>query len=452
MKKLLFTRMSLAIVYLGLMMALSTCKDREVDPFSDGKPRILSVSFPSISTQNVSIDQKNFIIIVKLPEQLTVSDLTPTVVMKDSAKVIQLKGFVLPGLLCQREEGVNVAQLEIPLAWRIIAGKETTPLTHYKVRLISSGSLMVAPVSQPFAITIGLGTEVDLPFLNLYGNDLPLGVRLTNQATGDTLSAFGFTYIGCSSKVNHLEVAFDHPNLKPGSYRIDVQKADGNYMTFSQPLIVNKGLAELSYGGLVYFGYRVAAGKSFTAEGYNLFDNDIDLYLIDRQDQMIPIPNHNLQLELNGRKMTVKIPKGTPGGLYVLQLWQHKKPTPVCYRVSIPIDENNPLWLGIIGTDIISCSIKTPAIIARQQTVLLTHSEIQSSNTLLKLTSEVNKSLIYYVPVKAYSYSNAGIPPSVTIPISVPAGRYIGSIQVMGATTGQLLRESEPYGRIIELQ
>ena len=447
MKKIL-----LLFACLGLLLGLFTCKDKEVDPFSDGKPRILSVSFPSIPAQDVSIDQKNFIIYVKLPATMTVSDLTPTVVVKDSAKVIQLKGFSVPGLLCQRVEGLNADQLEIPLAWRIIAGKETTPLTRYKVKLISGGSLIVVPITQPFTITIGLGTEIDLPFLNLYGNDLPLRIRLTHQATGDTLAAFGYTYLGCSSKVNHLEVAFDHPNLKPGSYRIDVQKADRSYMTFSQPLIVNKGPAELSYEGLVYFGYRVAAGKSFTAEGYNLFDNDIDLYLIDRQDQMLPIPNRNLQFEPNGRKMTVKIPEGTPAGLYVLQLWQHKKPTPVCYRVSIPIDENNPLWLGIIGKDVISCSIKTPALIARQQPVLLTHSEIESANTLLKLTSEANRSLIYYVPVKAYSFSNAVIPPSVTIPISVPAGRYIGSVQVLGSTTGQVLRESEPYGRIIELQ
>lgn len=440
------------LIWTGFLLSLLTCKDKGIDPFSDGKPRIISVIFPSIPVKDVNIDQKNFIITVKLPEQLTVSDLTPSVVVKDSAKVIQLKGFAAPGLLCQREEGLNAAQLEIPLAWRIIPGKETTPLTRYKIKLISSGVLMVAPVTQPFTITIGLGNEIDLPFMNLYGNDLPLRIKLTNQATSDTLSAFGNTYIGCSSKVNHLEVAFDQPQLKPGSYRIDVQKADRNYITFAQPLIVKKGPAELHYEGVMYFGYRVASGKSFTAEGYNLFDNDIDLYLIGRQDQVITIPNRNLQLEPNGRKMTVKIPEGIPVGLYVLQLWQHKKPTPVCYRVNIPNDENNPLWFGIIGKDIISCSIKNPALIAREQTVLITHSEIESTNSLLKLTSEVNRTLIYYVPIKAYSFSNAGIPPSVTIPITVPAGRYIGSVQVLGATTGNVLRESEPYGRVIELQ
>lgn len=448
MKKLLSSRKSLVLTCLGFILGLSTCKDRDVDPFLDGKPRILSVTFPSIPAQDVSIDQKNFIIYVNLPATMTVSDLTPTVVVKDSAKVIELKGFSVPGLLCQRGEGV---QLEIPLAWRIIPNKSTTPLTQYKIKFLSTGPLTIMPVTQPFSLILGYESKINIPCQNLYGNPLPIRVRITHLTTGDTASVSSPSLISCGP-VNHFRVSFAQVRLRPGSYRIDVQYADRSFVTVSHPLIMQKGPAELVDDNLIYFGYKAAAGKTFTANGINLFDGDIELKLIDNQDREILIPDRNLQFEPYGRQLAIQVPSGSPAGQYVLQLWQYKKLTPTCYRLRIIADENNSLIFGIIGGETYPCSIKSPIIVPREQEVLLTHTEAATSPSRLKLISLANSSEIYYLPIKAFSHSTPTAPPSVTIPITVPAGRYIGSVQALGTTTGNVLRESEPYGRIIELQ
>ncbi|MVM36829.1 hypothetical protein GO730_02665 [Spirosoma sp. HMF3257] len=50
---------------------LLACRHTEPDPFSDGKPRIKSISFSGIPQENISIDQNARLITVRTPAKLT---------------------------------------------------------------------------------------------------------------------------------------------------------------------------------------------------------------------------------------------------------------------------------------------------------------------------------------------------------------------------------------------
>ncbi len=447
MKKLTAPQKVLNLVCLFLLFSLSTCKDKEPDPFSDGRPRIRSISFPSIPAQNVSIDQKNLVINVRMPEKLEVSNLKPTIEITDNARVSQLRAFSA-ATLCPRAQ--NYDHLEIELVPNTTANPSVTA-TRYKINFISTKPLALAPVAASFTFTLGVDREVKLPFLNLYGNPLPVRLRVTDLTTRDTVSAYGFTAIACSEELNHLAVAVGQLNLKPGSYRIDVETADKKFLTFAQTLTVQKGPAKLDKVGSVILAAKPTVHQNFTVEGINLFDGDIDLNLVDRQDKVLPIHVNNLEFEPNGRKITVKLPDGLPAGQYVLQMSQFKKLTPVCHRITIPADANNGLVLKFIANDYFTdCSIKNPVILPREQSVSLMYTESSSPYSRLKLTSMENSNMSYYVPIVPYPYDQ--LPPKITIPATIPVGRYTVSVQVLGSSTNQVLRESEPYGRAIELQ
>ncbi|MBU1822357.1 MAG: hypothetical protein KKG00_12720, partial [Bacteroidetes bacterium] len=59
------------LCWLSVAALLITCRpDPEPDPLADGKPRIVSIQFPGIPEKNVTIDQKNLLITIKVPPVL----------------------------------------------------------------------------------------------------------------------------------------------------------------------------------------------------------------------------------------------------------------------------------------------------------------------------------------------------------------------------------------------
>lgn len=438
------------LLYGLCLFSLTTCrKQREIDPLADGLLRIRSIQFPGIPDKDVSIDQMNYTIRVKLPPMMSGTDFKPTIQLTDSLRIKRIdynNVFLRFSSLCRYPTN---EPLQIFLHWINKQGEER--LTTYKVQLVSSGPLAISNTIAPYTIVLGLANNIHIPFQNLYANPVLQSIRLTDRTTGESYLIEGgtYTYLACSEQTNHFKVSIGSLKIVPGTYNIEVQTADGQLLRANQPLLVQKGPAELTYDPVIYFGYRTTVGGSFTTEGYNLFAEDIQLQLIDQQNQSIPLTE--VSFEKTGSSMRVQLPNSLKPGAYVMKLFQNGQQRPNCYRVQVKADSTNNLIFGILGKDTNPCSISEPAKIARNVSVLVTHSEFDKPNTRLKLASLATPPVVYYTPIKPYELY-MGNAPTLIIPLTVPAGIYEATIQVFDLSTGVVLRESEPYGRRIQLQ
>ncbi|ADB38801.1 hypothetical protein [Spirosoma linguale] len=458
-----FLRITLSYVFVaGLLL---TCRHKEVepDPLSDGTPRLKSISFSAIPQENISIDQKNKVITVKMPAVL-LDRIGVIVEPTDNAEWDNKQDYLSAALFgclpCYQVILKDKKDINSSLD-RGVYTLQTIP---------SDPTIKVALLSAPFTYAIRADKDainpygIDIPMVNLYGNRLPKEARLTHDATGETLtikrdsSGSYFYGVHYSSLSNRLGINLWDEKLLVGSYHIDLVLDDGALIKVSQPLLVSKGKPSLNYEAQTYFGYRVSVGKTLAMSGYNLFEGDISFDLVNQQGKITPLSG--LVFDRYGRQLQVSIPTSLSPGQYVLEVYVKGVKQLDCLRLNILKDDKDHPILGTLVTkdpsEASPCSLIDPVTVQRGVALFFTSNQEKAAldklgqHLMLKLTS-LAQGVTYYGSIVAYDYANADFPGSFTVPATVSPGLYTAVLQVLDIRNN-VVDESAPYGRILSVQ
>lgn len=437
------------IIGFTLFVVLTSCKPEPVpaepDPLTDGKPRMTSISFPGIPKEDIVIDQKNFLVTVKVPSTLS-EDMMPEVSLTENAALFGGMEFLLEtynggiGLLTGDSVMFRLVDKNNP--------KFGEAATTYFFKAIPSGPLRIIS-NQPNAIEHVLMTiespDTWFSFENLYGNKLPKSYQLVNKQTGETFTQVGWMLKGSGNRVNQLAIEFDGvQGLIPGSYELTFLSESGEHLTFQQPINVKMGPALLEYTP-IYFGFDAIAGKSLELKGYNLFEKHVTLELLDQSGKNVKLPN--VAFVKDGRSFKVQIPRELGTGQYILKVFQDDIVTDPCYRLNIFKDENKEPYIGTIGDEPMPCSLTTPVHVTKEKKTFLTYSLNFTEKARLKLTS-VATGMHYYGVINRYT--GGADPPSLVIPNEVPNDLYIAKLEILDAD-GKVKFESAPYARPLKV-
>ena len=456
------------VFLLTIVGSLLTCQRAAVepDPFLDGTPRLKSISLSGISQAGISIDQAAKVISLRMPESIP-NDIDITVELTDNAEWINKTTAARSNTLFNCDSCFHIYL------------KDKTDLSNqatvdYKVKLVPSAPLTIAPLSEPLPYIIRNSNffYLDIPVLHLYGNKLPKQARLTYDKTGEELvisrdSSLHFSdlyRIQYGAYANRVAILLFDEKLVPGSYHIDLILDDGTILEVSQPVLVKPGTPDFTYDLASYsayqkiqFGYQVALGRTFTIDGYNLFDGNVTLDLLDGQNKVYPLSG--LMFDRYGRQIQVSIPTTLNPGQYVMRVWQNdiKFPYSGCLRVNILKDDQKRAVIGTIGDEFTPCSLHDPVSIPRGVRVSFSSSLKQQvldgspQNATLKLVS-LSSHDAYYGTVVSYN-ANRGWDPneSLTLPATIPPGLYTAVLQVLDSQNN-VVAESETYGRILDVK
>lgn len=435
-----------SLLWLALAAALLTCKPDKVepDPLTDGKPRILSITFPGIPKKDVSIDQKKLLITVKVPPVL-LSDMEPVLELTENTIVLNSWPRVFIGR-CKECQDINVG----------FEGDQFYDATTYQVKVINNGTLELGVMNSPIEYILhdDPSPAIFIPAINLYGNQLPRSAELVNRNTKEKIfidsSRVGK---GWQSTVNHIRLHMDGlKNQLPGTYDIDLKMADGETLRTPQPLILVKGPAYLSsYESKIFYGQEARVNSAFFMEGYNLFEGDIVLELTDRQGVKTPLDN--LTFEPYGLRLGITIPNTVGPGQYVMRLYQFGKDRGFCFRLNVRDREAPDGRIGTIGDDAMSCSLQEPVRIEHGQAVPITYNLTLTlpNRPRIKLTPANDPSKTFYGSVAPIVLApNPLGPGKLTIGSEVPVGLYNAMLQYLD-TDGQVVLETDPYGQLLEV-
>ncbi|WP_327486004.1 hypothetical protein [Telluribacter sp.] len=435
--------------WLSMAVLLITCRPDKIepDPLTDGQPRILAIRFPGIPEKDVNIDQKNFLITIKVPSVL-LKDMEPILELTENAKL--LKGRLYPIFT-----GSCPDCKDIPLGLKG-AGYDHT-IVKYTVKLIPIGPIEMGLMKEPIHHILhddptGL---LLVPMINLYGNTLPITVELVHRTTKEKILIDESSRIfpGYLGNTNNLVLFMDElKNRLPGTYDIDLKMADGRTLRAPQPVIIDKGPAYITtYQHLIYYGIDATAGTTLSVEGYNLFSGDITLELTDREGKTFSLPN--LVFERYGLKLGIPIPASLPTGQYVMRLYQFGKARESCFRLNVRKGKAPDAQIGTIGDNPTPCSLQEPVRIGRNIATALTYTLTPKlpNRPRMKLVPMDGAQLVYYGAISPYVLQPMPTGPArMTIASDVPIGHYIATLQYLD-TAGQVIAESEPYGRVLEV-
>ena len=436
------------IIGFTLFVVLTSCKPEPVpaepDPLTDGKPRLISISFPGIPKEDIVIDQKNFLVTVKVPSSLS-ENMVPEFSLTDNAALHKS----LRSLLESNSRGVGLFMADSFPLRLVYKNQPDLPdaVATYFMTQIPSGPLRIK--NQPTPIEHVLMTiespDTWFSFENLYGNKLPKSYQLVNKQTGETFTQVGWMLKGDGNRVNQLGIELDRiRGLVPGSYELTFFSESGEHLTFQQPINVKMGPALLEYTP-IYFGFDAIAGKSLELKGYNLFEKHVTLELLDQSGKNVKLPN--VTFVKDGRSFKVQIPGQLEAGQYILKVFQNDTTTDPCYRLNIFKDENKEPYIGTIGDEPMPCSLTTPVHVTKEKKTFLTYSLNFTEKARLKLTS-VATGMHYYGVINRYT--GGADPPSLVIPNEVPNDLYIARLEILDAD-GKVKFESAPYARPLKV-
>jgi hypothetical protein len=455
-------RLSAVFCVLLLSYFLFTCRRTDIDAVKepdlllDGKPRLTFVSFSGIPQENISIDQKNRRINIRilpiLPDIINIS-----AEVTENAEWIYKQTAVSGGTLfgCDscfhillKDKAINVANAEI---------------MGYTVKTIGSAPMRPDLTTLSFTYIINDNSNfrgsLDIPMLNLYGNKLPKEAHLIHNSTGEKLiikrsinSFISGLHYSLSS--NKLGINLHGQNVLPGDYSIEFLLDDDSVLKLPQPVTVIPGIAYLNYEEQIYYGYRVVVGENLTIDGYNLFEKTIALELVDKNDKVYPLPISSFSRY--GKAIQIPFPTHLVPGQYVLRVFQKEVKLPYCVRVNILKDSQERPVIGTIGSERFPCSLRDPVLLPSGGIVTFTSNQVKqglderSQTVTLKLIPATGTTALYGI-VTPYDYRRTAYPGSLQIPSSVPAGIYTAILQVLDAQNG-VVSESDPYGRLLEVR
>ncbi|TDB59566.1 hypothetical protein [Arundinibacter roseus] len=436
-----------------LLMAamLITCRPDKVepDPFTDGKPRIVSIRFPGIPEKNVTIDQKNLLITIRVPSVL-LKDMVPVLELTENAETM---GKAFYTIFAGPESCMGCKEIWV----RRLEDQSNTSVVKYKVKLIPNGPLEMGVMKESLHYILHDDpTGVLLvPMINLYGNTVPIAAELVERTTKEKIliDESSRIYPGAETTTNHLILyMYALKNQLPGTYDIDLKMADGRTLRAPQPVVIEKGPAYIaSYQQFFYYGLDAPIGTTVLVEGYNLFSGDITLEITDRTGKTFSLGN--LVFERYGLRMGIPIPADLPTGQYVMRMYQFGVARPACFRLNVRKGKSSDARIGTIGDDPMPCSVREPVRIGRNIPTNFTYSltfELPN-RPRLKLVPADGNPAVHYGSVAPYVLQPEPIGPAkLIIGSEVPPGLYIATVQYLDIN-GLVVAESDPYGRLLEV-
>lgn len=424
------------------------CKDGTPDPL---KPRIISLKFPGIPVENVSIDQKNLVITIEVPSLLP-ADIEPEVTLTDQAELSPTPwNFIFTS--------IRPEDRQIKLGYTGMEGY--IPFATYTVKLIPKAPLKIGTIVSPIEYELydGQNDEILIPFSNLYGNELPVTLIFTDQSSKEVFE-FENTpetthlFAGLHTQVNQLRVKMYPLAIPPGSYDLEFVTKKGETLKIPQPVILKKGPVDLDWAGAI-FSSKVQPGETLVIKGRNIFAEDVTMELIDSTGQALKLSN--LKYNKFGNELQVPIPASLPLGHYVLRFSSPTLPfvnetssQSVCRRLYIRKQGKVPYEILFLNETYATCSINGPIVVSRN-TRIPTQVGGFEAKVRLRMISVGNADMIQYAQATVLRSGNLEVGSYVLIPNEVPTGQYRVSLQVID-DAGKVTQEGPTYWRVVEVR
>lgn len=412
-------------------------------------PRILSMTIDGIPKEDITINETTSEILVKMPPTVTNAILKPTLTLTPNAE-LAVNGVYMPASWCS---------CCWPTADENRFGLRTNSdvsqeLKYYTVRPVATGELAPVPLSAPFEYAIDNEDPLPIPFIHLYGNELPTSVVLTKNGSSQAITLLAKDRkISCGYQLNNLSLDLYGQPLTVGNYTVTFYWANGRTMNLSQPLQVRKGISRLAWVSR-WYGFRVVAGTELTLEGNFLLKDEIRLQLKSLTGQIIPIRVTDFQID--GKRVKLVIPTDVTPGVYVLQLFQDDQLVE-CHKLTVLSDTKWKLAISTITMDYISplsvCSLNEPVVITRPNRTAIFYTTPSTpaliTHVQLQLTNVTNAQEVFTVPIAQIHIESAYY---FTVPATATPGHYTAILQLVNTQTGQILESSKPFEQLVDVR
>ena len=446
------------LVWAALLAFCVGCNPLLPDPRFAGEPRIVSIEFPGIPAANVSIDQKNKVIRVKLPPVL------PPVKTPET----EVAGHAFAGFPNWAnvfiEDDPKYRKIDL-LGLGTHTGTQPAPVVAtYRLEFVPAGPLEIDTKAWARNPPRESGViDLSVPVKNLYANDLPVEARFTNVDTQETsvidsLSPrlvgdnpyFRFLSRSWGSSADQMNwLRIDVPTfgakVRPGTYRVSLVLKDGKTLNLPQPVTFVAGMMAVNDGernGVP----RLLPGAEYVISGRNLYAGDVTVRVLDSTDREVSLKN--LEFDPYGNNITLTLPTQASEGRYVVQII-NQFAAKVCQLIQVTNRPAAKLEISKLGWAFAYCSIKEPLPLTRnQETVLLLYEP--ASDLRLKITSVRRTSQEYFATLKPTPSANGSHRYTFVVPGIAPGGTYRVALQALDK--GVVVQEGPAYWRLVEIR
>ncbi|WP_373515112.1 hypothetical protein [Persicitalea sp.] len=425
--------------YLAWAALLAFCVScRTPDPLADGKPRIVSISFPGIPAKDVSIDQKRHVIRVKLPPLLP-NSLRPKVKFVGEAYLKEVQWYKAFDMEC-----LECRQLQLIDRW-----PSGNVLATYTLEFIPSGPLEIdaAALSSYTDRDLAVGMVLSVPFKNLHANRLPTQVKFTNLMTGETIVgdsasidilatqgvALPLFQRGWNEPANRLIINFFNymKEVVPGTYNVEFATADRKVLKVPQPFTIKNGPVIVMNWELKDVP-RIRPGERFVFSGRNLFAENMDIEILGQDDRVVTLPE--IEYGKYGTQAIMKIPASFAPGHYAVHFRDKVfRNTIYCYLLHVTAKEVMPFEISKILGFLNPCSLKGPQVITKDNNAPITFNG-KAPTTRLKMVSAQDSTKIHFAKSELLKFGDEEGRPTINIPKDVPNDLYRVSMQVLDET------------------
>lgn len=433
-----FIAMKNLLLFLMVLGVMGSCQ-RKQDLLPENYPNLLitRISFSGIPDKDVSIDQLNRIIYVKMPALATVTQLTPTIELSEDAK---LEGPYIEMASIYRWCCPDKDYLKINLRSKTRSHQYAT----YTIKPIAIGSLSITQ-STPLAVFArGDSAYIHIETRNTYGNGLPKAAIFTNKKTGKQfVTEKNRVLLFYRNGPNKITIDAYSTLSEIGEYDIELQWEDGKLLKVPQPLTVIRGTSRFYY---TFYGVAAQSGTTLNLVGYNLYQEGVSFRLHYPNGTTIPLTSTFVPEE---NKVSLDIPVSLSPGGYSFEMIKNGVPQGENNRVNIVRYVGQPYINSIGNSEPRKYPTTDPLILPREKSITVTFPVIQKlERYFLTLINESDATSTFRFSFTLPDEAS----PFCIIPANVPAGRYKAYIQEYDAAMKEVVQQSEPFERIVVLQ
>lgn len=428
------------LLFLMVLGVIISCQPKQ-DPLPADYPNLLitRISFPGIPDKDITIDQPNRVIYVKMPALVTSTTFVPTVMLSEDAKL------AAPGTLDYLSKYVKWTVneedvLKISLNGKTYPNQSAT----YVIKPEAKAPISITQSKALPVYAIGDSSYIYVDAQNLFGNALPKSAVFRNKRTGKQFiltEQKNTHFFSAHSFLNKLTIDVHLLELEPGEYEISLQLATGNFLEIPQSLTVIRGKSRISNPW-----FSTQAGKTITPTGANLFEGGVSFRLLYPNGSALPI---SATYTLNEKSVMLQIPNSLSPGYYGIELLDQGRPVGISHRLNVLRYENQPSIYALGGFNPRDYPTNNPMILPRTQNIfLISGGGEKIERRFFALINEVDPTAVFRFSLN-YPLENG---PYFSIPVEVPAGRYKAVIQEFDPITKEVMQQSEPFERIVVLQ
>ncbi len=411
------------------------CKEKQ-EPLPEKYPHLLitRISFSGIPDKDVTIDQPNRTIHVKMPAILTIANLLPIAELSPDAKISSQDRLADIGRAASWSYP-NANNLTIPIS--SITNPNQSVI--YQIKPSAKAPLEITQTKALSTFAIADSSDIDIEVKNAYGNDLPKLVNFTHRKTGiqHTLSnVFIHSYLD-KIRVRAYSVPF-----VLGEYDITFQMENGTVMPVNQVLKTVQGKSGFSFN----WSLSALAGETLTVWGNNLFEGSTAFRIRTLNGVIIPV---SATYALDGRQVGIAVPAALGLGNYGIEILRDGLPVGKGSRLSIVKNKQQPYIIGLSTVQLPGELTAEPVSLFRNQKINVMFSVIAKfERYVFMLQDESTGKSVFHFPLTFPVEAS----PHVTIPPDVPAGRYKAFIREVDPETKEVIQQSEPFERTVVLQ